>query len=51
LKISDELCKEEIDLMMQIYGKIVTREMLDEYLEWEQQQYKKELETQRSFPY
>jgi hypothetical protein len=49
--MKEGLCKEEVDLMMKIYGKIVPVETLNEYLEWEQQQYEYELETQRSFLY
>jgi putative heme degradation protein len=46
-----QLSKEEKDLMIQIFGKIVSIKELDEWLEWEDQQRQLELETQRSFPY
>lgn len=46
-----QVSKEEKDLMLQIFGKIVTLKELDDWLEWEDQQRQLELETQRSFPY
>lgn len=49
--MGENLLKEEKELMLQIFGEIVSLEKLEDWLEWEEKQRQLELETQRSFLY
>jgi hypothetical protein len=49
--MDEELLKEEQDLMIQIFGEIVSLEKLEDWLAWEEEQRQMKLETQQSFPY
>lgn len=49
--MDSSITREEKELMMQIFGEIVSQEELDDWLEWEEEQRQLELETQRSFLY
>lgn len=46
--MEEKLSKEEKDLMLELIGEIVTRQELDEYIDWLEEQRKLEEETLRS---
>jgi hypothetical protein len=48
---SNELSKEEKEMMLDIFGKIVTRKELETWIEEWEKDCDDERETQRSFPY
>lgn len=50
--MDEELLQEEKDLMLELFGEIVTRRELDEYLDWLDEQRRLEEETLRdALPY